>query len=187
MSITCHVTTIPLSGPEGQDFSFRMDMKSMPQGTFLGYRCNVVRGQPPRSAAQALEAIAYGSVAVTSRALAAVGLDLTFAQWRVLVIVGGTSEGVSVSEIARRLGAELSATSRLVGRLARRGVVALAKDEVDRRVTMATITAAGLGIRDAVIAHRMGLLTDVVASVDSLTPDAVAALDRVGDAFQRYS
>jgi DNA-binding MarR family transcriptional regulator len=162
-------------------------MKSIPKGTFVRYRCNVAQGQSPRSAAQALEAIAFGSVAVTSRALAAAGLDLTFAQWRVLAIVGGDPNGVSVSEVARRLGAELSATSRLVRRLSHRGVVAAAKDEIDRRVTRLTITEAGARIRDAVLEHRMLLLTEVIAAAGELTPDAVAVLDRIGEGFRQYS
>ena len=52
----------------------------------------------------ALEGVTFGTVAVTSRALAMVGLEVTFPQWRVLVIAGQAGESTSVSEIATRLG-----------------------------------------------------------------------------------
>ena len=106
---------------------------------------------PAQAARDGLEAVAFGSVAVTSRALAAVGLELTFAQWRVLAVVGEKPGGATVTEIAARLGAEVSPVSRLVSRLVRRGVVTVVKDERDRRVTRVTTSDAGREIRDAVL------------------------------------
>src|SRR6266568_1510563 len=112
----------------------------------------------------ALEAVALGSVAVTTRALATVGLDLTFAQWRVLVIVGESSDGATVTEIAARLGGEISPVSRLVSRIARRGLVNARKDERDRRVTRVAATDAGRRLRETVLARRRALLLDVLAA-----------------------
>jgi DNA-binding MarR family transcriptional regulator len=152
------------------------------------YLLPVVREQVPAHRAHAaLEAVALGSVAVTTRALATVGLELTFAQWRVLVIVGDGSTGTTVTEIATRLGAEISPVSRLVSRLARRGLVNARKDDRDRRVTRVTVTAAGRELRETVLERRRKLLTDVLAEAGPIEPDVEAALDRLGIAFRRYT
>jgi DNA-binding MarR family transcriptional regulator len=134
----------------------------------------------------ALEAVAIGSVAVTTRALATVALELTFAQWRVLAIVGERSTGATVTEIAARLGAEISPVSRLVSRLARRGLVNVRKDDRDRRVTRVTVTDAGHELRETVLERRRELLMDVLAEAGPIEPDVEAALDRIGIAFRRY-
>jgi DNA-binding MarR family transcriptional regulator len=132
--------------------------------------------------------VAFGSVAVTSRALATVGLELTFAQWRVLVVVGEKpEEGATVTEIADRLGAEISPVSRLVSRLAGRGLVVADKDKRDRRVTRVKVSGAGNEIRDAVIERRRELLTEVLAAAGPIDPDVEAALHRIGAAFRRYT
>jgi DNA-binding MarR family transcriptional regulator len=142
---------------------------------------------PIRGAHAALEAVAFGSVAVTTRALATVGLDLTFAQWRVLVVVGGSAGGATVTEIAGRLGAEISPVSRLVTRLARRGLVQARKDDQDRRVTRVTITDDGREVRESVLASRREMLAEVLAEAGPLAPDVEAALERIGSAFGRYT
>jgi DNA-binding MarR family transcriptional regulator len=148
----------------------------------------MVQGQAPvRGAHAALEAVAFGSVAVTTRAIAAAGLDLTFAQWRVLVVVGERPNGATVTEIAARLGAEISPVSRLVSRLARRGVVKARKDDQDRRVTRVTVTDEGREIRETVITRRRELLADVLAAAGPIGPEAEAALERIGAAFRRYT
>jgi DNA-binding MarR family transcriptional regulator len=141
----------------------------------------------PLSPAEALEIVAFGAVAVTTRALGTIGLDLTFAQWRVLVIVGGAEDGATVSDIASRLGSELSPASRLVGRMARRGFVTLVKDDLDRRVTRVTLTSSGGALRQAVLKRRLALLRQVLAGAGPVSPEVVAGLQRIGAAFGRYS
>jgi DNA-binding MarR family transcriptional regulator len=151
----------------------------------IKYRLPVAEAQAPTQAArEALEAVAFGSVAVTSRALATVGLELTFAQWRV---VGERSDGATVTEIAARLGAEISPVSRLVSRLARRGVVTVDKDDQDRRVTRVKLSDAGREIRETVIERRRELLAEVLAAAGPMEPDVTAALGRIGAAFRRYT
>jgi DNA-binding MarR family transcriptional regulator len=167
-----------------------------PHGTFVSvwkasikYRLPVAHVQAvPQAARDALEAVAFGSVAVTSRALAAVGLELTFAQWRVLVVAGENPEaGASVTEIAARLGAEISPVSRLVSRLARRGLVTAYKDDRDRRVTRVRVSDAGREIRDTVIGRRRELLAEVLVAAGPIDRDTEAALQRIGVAFRRYT
>ena len=135
----------------------------------------------------ALERIAIGSVAMTARALVLSGVDLSFTQWRVLAIAGERPDGVGVSEIAARLGAELSPASRLIGRLARRGYVELGKDQRDRRITRVTLTEAGGLLRNSVFERRRLLLSSVVAAVGKGDPDHEAALDQIAAAFSLFA
>ncbi len=148
----------------------------------------MVKAQASAQAARdALEAVVFGSVAVTTRALATFGLELTFAQWRVLVVVGEKSDGATVTEIAARLGAEISPVSRLVTRLARRGLVTAFKDDQDRRVTRVTVSEAGREVRETVIERRRELLAEVVAAAGPIEPEVAAALHRIGAAFRPYT
>jgi len=155
-------------------------------------RPGIVRGvtrahQSGDRARAALEAVALGSVAVTTRALISTALELTFAQWRVLMIVGQDPRGATMSEIATRVGAEISPVSRMVGRLARRGLVTTTKDDRDRRVTRVTVTDHGRTMRAAVLTRRRELLILVLATVGPLDADVVAALERIGDGFRMFT
>ena len=134
----------------------------------------------------ALERIAIGSVALTARALILSGVDLSFTQWRVLMIGGERPDGVAVSEIAARIGAEVSPASRLVGRMARRGYVELNKDERDRRVTRVAVTDAGRTLRNSVLERRRILLGGIVAVAAAGDSDLVDALERIAAAFAPF-
>jgi DNA-binding MarR family transcriptional regulator len=144
-------------------------------------------GAPVDQARSALEAIAFGSVAITTRALAAAGVDLTFAQWRVLVIVGEGPAGATVTEVATRLGAEISPASKLVSRMSRRRLVRTRKDDRDGRVTRVTVTEEGRKLRKTVVGLRRRMLVDVLAEAGDIEPDVASALDRIGLAIGRYT
>ena len=77
--------------------------------------------------AQVLEQITVGAVGVTTRALAEAtpGFEMTFPQWRALLILGAEQDGARLSEVAGRVGVTLPATGRLLRRLERRGLLAL--------------------------------------------------------------
>ncbi len=113
-----------------------------------------------------LERIVIGAVGITTRALeqAAPGVDLTFSQWRALLILGERPDGIRVGEVAARVGVTLPATSRLLRRLERRDLVALAPDDTDRRATRARLTARGGDVRDAIIEFRESTLREIVQS-----------------------
>jgi len=138
----------------------------------------------------ALERIVIGSVGITTRALAqaAPDVELTFSQWRALLILGESPTGHRVGEVAARVGVTLPATSRLLRRLGRRGLVSLAPDEADRRATRATLTANGARVRDAIIAFRRAALRDIAehsgAGRRGLTGTAIDSLAR---SFERYA
>jgi DNA-binding MarR family transcriptional regulator len=135
----------------------------------------------------ALEAIFFGAVAITTLAIAASGLELTFPQWRVLVIVGEDPDGASVTEIAVRLGAMISPVSRLVTRLARSGLVSTEKDPRDRRVTRVFVTDRGRSIRETVLARRREEISNVLAAAGPIDPAGEDTLERIGRALRRYT
>jgi DNA-binding MarR family transcriptional regulator len=114
-----------------------------------------------------LEHITIGAVSLTTRALtqAAPGVELTFPQWRVLFILGTQTDGARISEVAARVGVTVPATSRLLRRLQRRGLVALATDDADRRATRARLTATGQGVRIAILQFRRDALRLIAASI----------------------
>jgi DNA-binding MarR family transcriptional regulator len=133
-----------------------------------------------------LERLAIGTVGLTARALveAASGVDLTFPQWRAILILGEGEAGARVGEVAGRVGVTLPATSRLLRRLAARGIVALATDEQDRRATRARLTHQGSDVRSAIIGYRRRILSDI--AVD-LGPGASDTLRRTADALDGYA
>jgi DNA-binding MarR family transcriptional regulator len=137
-----------------------------------------------------LERIAVAAVGLTTRALtqANAGFDITFPQWRAMLVVGESAEGARIGHVAARVGVTLPATSRLLRRLERRGMVSLTLDAQDRRATRTQLTARGRAVRSAILDHRRTVLCDIAADLhepqllalsDGL--EAIAAqLDRFG-------
>ena len=114
-----------------------------------------------------LERIVVGAVGLTTRALALAdaGFELTFPQWRALLVVGEGEDGARIGEVAARVGVTLPATSRLLRRLERRGLTTLAVDEQDRRATRVSLTDRGSAVRAAIVGHRHAVLREVVATL----------------------
>ncbi len=133
-----------------------------------------------------MEQLVVGAVAVTERAIAAAGTELTFVQWRVLLIVGGHPEGATVGEIAARIGAGVSPTSRLISRLKRRGVVFAKRDAVDRRVARIQLTDSGRVLRRRVLEHRRRDL-ESLALAKQLTVADVEAVERLVQALAVFA
>jgi DNA-binding MarR family transcriptional regulator len=133
-----------------------------------------------------LERLAMGVIAVTARSIATVDADLTFNQWRVLVIVGERGRGIAMSELAERTGSALSPASRVVKRMERRGWVRLTKAVDDRRVTLVHPTDAGTAVRDAVFTRRRTYLADVVSAIAPVGTDEVDVIDRIARAFAPF-
>lgn len=137
-----------------------------------------------------LERIVIGAVGVTTQALerAGAGVDLTFSQWRALLILGEPPNGVRVGEVASRVGVTLPATSRLLRRLARRDLVTLAPDETDRRATRARLTARGREVRDAILAFRRAALNEIAdAAGVARSAGSGRAIRALANAFDRYA
>lgn len=137
-----------------------------------------------------LERIAVATVGLTTRSLveAHPGFELTFPQWRALVVLGEAADGARIGEISARVGTTLPATSRLLRRLERRGLTELAADPDDRRATRARLTDRGRIVRGVILRHRRAVLREVVAAVaDPVEPDLVAGLRAIAAALERYA
>jgi DNA-binding MarR family transcriptional regulator len=145
------------------------------------------RGMRTEPLVSSLERIAVGAVGVTTQALARVhGVDMTFPQWRALVILGETADGARIGEVAARTGVTLPATGRLLRRLERRGLLALATDPADRRATRATLTNAGQAVLDDILARRRAVLAEVADAVSARgSMDFAAGLDAVAEELER--
>ena len=127
-------------------------------------------------------------VAITTRALADASDDweLTFPQWRALLIVGEADDGATVSAVAARVGVTVPATSRLLQRLARRGLLNATSDEQDRRATRARLTARGIAVRERIIGRRRALIAERARTL-RLSDSTLHELEQVGAAFDGVS
>jgi DNA-binding MarR family transcriptional regulator len=138
---------------------------------------------------RAIERLMVESVGVTTIALARAtpDVELSFAQWRALVVVGSALDGIRVGEIAGRIGSAVPTTSRLVRRLERRGLVQAERDEADRRATRVRLTPAGEQLRDALVSRRRTLVRQALEErADRLATDLREGLEQIGEALRRY-
>ncbi len=137
-----------------------------------------------------LERIAVGAVGLTTRALAQadMGFELTFPQWRALLVLGEDSDGARIGEVAARVGVTLPATSRLLRRLERRGLTTLSVDESDRRATRARLSDRGRTVREAILARRRAALREIATGlpqVDGL--DLASGLRAIASELERFA
>jgi DNA-binding MarR family transcriptional regulator len=151
----------------------------------------VTRVQPAAGMdiADALERLAVAMVGLTTLALnkASPEHDLTFPQWRALLIIGEAADGLRIGEIAARLGVTLPATGRLIRRLERRGLVALAPDAADRRATRARLTVLGDDVRREIVGYRRAAIVEIAGRLGlDGDPRARGLLRLLADAFGAY-
>ncbi len=134
-----------------------------------------------------LDRLIVAGVALTTRALAEAtpGLDLTFPQWRVLLILGDQPGGATVSEVSARVGVTLPATSRQLRRLAHRALVTIGPDDQDRRAMRASLTDEGAAVRDRILSYRRRAIEQSVAPVRP-SARALRELERVVAELDAY-
>ncbi len=142
---------------------------------------------PDRTLATLLERIVLAGVGLTTRALAeaAPGTDLTFPQWRVIVVLGEHANGATVSAVAARIGVTVPATSRQLQRLARRGLVEIRPDEQDRRAVRARLTGNGRATRRAIFAYRRRRIAATTEEME-LSSTSLEKLAAIADAFDEF-
>jgi DNA-binding MarR family transcriptional regulator len=123
---------------------------------------------PRESVVDWLERIVYAGVAITAAAQqqATRGRELAFTQWRALNLVGECQDGCRISEVAARVRVTVPATSRLLRRLEKRGLMRLEPDERDGRATRARLTEAGAALRADVLASRREQVALVAETVE---------------------
>lgn len=137
-----------------------------------------------------LERIAVGAVGLTTRALALAdtGFELTFPQWRALLVLGEELDGARIGEVAARVGGTLPATGRLLRRLERRGLTSLSVDELDRRATRARLTERGRTVRETILAHRRAALREIAAGLPQSEQRRVGSgLMAIADELERFA
>jgi len=134
--------------------------------------------------AESLERIIFAGVALTTVAIsnARPGFELTFPQWRVLVVLGAVRDGLRIGEVARQIGVTLPATSRQLRRLERRDLVTVNRDDRDRRAAVARLTSQGQAVREAIVGYRRALIIEVASPFES-NPGLRRELERIADAF----
>ena len=82
-------------------------------------------------------------------------LDLTFTQFKALMLLAHEPEALSVKDVSERLGISFPVASRTVEPLVKRGIVERAEDPVDRRVKRVRTTKAGDRLVERLIATRI--------------------------------
>jgi DNA-binding MarR family transcriptional regulator len=137
---------------------------------------------------EAIELVIFGAIGLTSFALAqASTAELTLHQWRALVVIGRAGT-IRVGEVALQIGTAMPATSRLLSRMERRGLVASSRDETDRRATNVTLTPYGDEVRLAVIERRRQLMLQAIRRQGRQLPrDLKRGLDVLGRSFAPYT
>ena len=140
----------------------------------------------PEHTAGLLERVVVGAVGLTARALtqATPDVELTFPQWRALLILGEAEDGARISTVADRVGVTLPAPGRLLRRLEARGLVKLAVDETDRRATRARLTQRGGQVRADILGFRREVLLEIAGRLGG---DADAALERTAEALREFA
>ncbi len=137
-----------------------------------------------------LERIAVGAVGLTTRALAQAdtGFELTFPQWRALLVLGEDSDGARIGEVAARVGVTLPATSRLLRRLERRGLTTMSVDESDRRATRARLSHRGRTVREAILARRRAALLEIATGIPQIDGlDLASGLRAIASGLERFA
>jgi len=76
--------------------------------------------------------------------------DLSSSQYNVLRILRGAKEALPCGQIAERMVSRDPDITRLLDRMEARGLISRARDEQDRRVVKAQITAKGLSLLDEI-------------------------------------
>ena len=82
-------------------------------------------------------------------------LELTFTQFKVLMLLAHEPEELSVKDVSERLGIYFPAASRAVEPLVKRGIVERAEDPADRRVKRVRTTRDGDRLVERLIATRI--------------------------------
>ncbi|MET0862958.1 MAG: MarR family transcriptional regulator [Nakamurella sp.] len=95
--------------------------------------------------------------------------DLSFSQFRSLLILSQESEPAPIHEIAEKLRLSVAATGRNLDRLVREGLVDRQEDEFDRRIKRISLSSSG---RDLITGFHEQRRAHVLSFIRALDPDA---------------
>jgi DNA-binding MarR family transcriptional regulator len=104
-------------------------------------------------------------------------LELTFTQFKALMLLAHEPEELSVKDVSERLGISFPAASRAVEPLVKRGIVERAEDPADRRVKRVRTTRDGDRLVERLIATRIKSFEQLLAGF------SVTERRKLGDAL----
>lgn len=135
---------------------------------------------------EALEQLAFASVGVTERAMAAASsiAEVSLPQWRVLTLLYRSDGPMRLADVGARAGLSPSSTSRMMARLAGRGLIGASIDRGDRRVLRVRLSRRGRQLVSAVLSARRGVFSEAIARVDlsrSFASDLSAIASALGE------
>ncbi|MBV8993503.1 MAG: MarR family transcriptional regulator [Pseudonocardiales bacterium] len=142
--------------------------------------------------AEQIEAIRLASralVAVTAQSLASVEDRVTLPQFRILVILASRGPQ-NLRSVARGLGVNPSAATRLCNKLVAAGLLHRTDDPADRRYLKLRLTTDGYQLVQSVIDQRSAAIATVLAKMppqlrDDLLPALRAFADAAGEVPER--
>ncbi len=133
---------------------------------------------PPALARQLLGFFRYAWATSDSDFLREVSeLDLTFTQFKTLMLLAHETDELSVKEISERLGISLPAASRAVDPLVKRGFVERDEDPIDRRVKRVRPTKQGDRLVERLIETRIKAFEELLGDF------SVTERRKLGDAL----
>ncbi|HVW35166.1 MAG TPA: MarR family transcriptional regulator [Acidimicrobiia bacterium] len=118
-------------------------------------------------------------VGVALRSLAAAGVDVTLAQYRMLAVLDREA-GRNVRDLAARLGVERSTATRMCDRLVRAHLIERRTDPSDRRAVAISLTAEGHEVVAKVTTARRAIVAELLRP---LPPDRRQQLVGLLDEF----
>lgn len=138
---------------------------------------------------EAIERVLIRSGGITTRAVTEVHPEtrgLTVSQYRGLVLIATSPDGLRVGELARLARTSSQTATRLAQRLERRGLVIIERgSEEDRRASIVRATASGTRVWSDICARRRRHIARALEAVE-LPDDAETTIDAVATAFARY-
>jgi DNA-binding MarR family transcriptional regulator len=110
--------------------------------------------------------------------------DLSFSQFRSLLILSQAQDPMPIHELAEKLRLSVAATGRAVDRLVKEALVEREEDGLDRRVKLISLAASG---QDLVAAFHQSRRTQALSFIEALVPvDRERLLGALLPIIERY-
>lgn len=112
-------------------------------------------------------------IAITARSLGDLGIDVSAAQYRALVVLASRGPQRMV-DLAHRLQVNPSTAGRMCDRLERKGFIQRSRDRADRRIVYVALNREGRRAVDQVTASRRVMIADMLAALTVQQQQAAA-------------
>ncbi|HEY2916445.1 MAG TPA: MarR family transcriptional regulator [Candidatus Limnocylindrales bacterium] len=134
----------------------------------------------------ALERFTFATVGVTERAMAAASsiAEVSLPQWRVLTLLYQSQTPLRLADLGSQAGLSASSASRMMDRLADRGLIGASIDRHDRRVLRISLTRRGRRLVQVVLDARRAAFREAVRGLghaSTFAADLVAVADALAE------